>query len=388
MSTPLLIGLALLLLAILAIWMVARTRRIREAAAAREEEALARLRGSGDVGIEGDTVFAAAGLPSRMPERRGIEVAEHEVFDLEALLAGEPQGIARRARATLEEPTDIVLDSDTLPPAPRVQPPAPPPAVAVAPTAQPSLKTSVATPAPQLAPPLAAQGRAAGQAALPASASSAAALPRAAAAAAPRPVPGAASRAQPSPPTLVMRLDEPAAKDPAATAILPSAVAAPMRPVPMTVPAPAPVRASGAAPTGGEPVRRGNDDVPLRALALAWFEARGYRSAPASAAVRPIEVVLRHRHDPARAYAFVVEDGRVTADRVQQLRTQARSIGLLRVLIVANGGADDGAATKAKGVRLMDRASLAAEFDQLDFSVAAKIIAVARKRAGVPSTVH
>lgn len=387
MSTPLLIGLALLLLAILAIWMVTRTRRIREAAASREADALARLRGSGgEVGIEGDTVFEAAGLPSRMPERRGIEVAEHEVFDLEALLAGEPQGVARRARATLEEPTDIVLDGDTLPPAPRAQSPVPP--AAAAPMPQPSVKPAVASPAPQLAPPLAPLSKAAGPGAAPVPASPATALPRAAAVSASRPVPGAASRAQPSPPTLVMRLDEPAVKDPATAAILPPAVAASMRPVPMTVPAPAPARGSGAAPTGGEPVRRGNDDVPLRALALAWFEARGYRSAPASAAVRPIEVVLRHRHDPARAYAFVVEDGRVTADRVQQLRTQARSIGLLRVLIVANGGADDGAATKAKGVRLMDRASLAAEFDQLDFSVAAKIIAVARKRAGVPSTVH
>jgi len=147
--------------------------------------------------------------------------------------------------------------------------------------------------------------------------------------------------------------------------------------------------ASMAQPDNGASMACGNDDVPLRELALAWFEARGYRSAPASAAVRPIEQVLRHRHDPARAYAFVVENERVTADRVQQLRAQARSIGLLRVLIVANQGADDGAATKSKGVRLMDRDSLGAEFDQLDFSVAAKIIAVARKRSSlVPSTVH
>jgi hypothetical protein len=119
------------------------------------------------------------------------------------------------------------------------------------------------------------------------------------------------------------------------------------------MPAPSPSRESAAAAPvpagGGAPIRRGNDDVPLRELALAWFEARGYRSAPASAAVRPIEQVLRHRHDPARAYAFVVESGRVSAERVQQLRTQARSIGLLRVLIVANDGADEGAALKSKG---------------------------------------
>jgi hypothetical protein len=152
---------------------------------------------------------------------------------------------------------------------------------------------------------------------------------------------------------------------------------------PRPVPSPAPLPAGG-----GATIRRGNDDVPLRELALAWFEARGYRSAPASSAVRPIEQVLRHRHDPARAYAFVVESSRLSAERVQQLRNQARAIGLLRVLIVADAGAEEGAATKSKGVRVMDRASLAAEFDQLDFSVAAKIIAVARKRSGVPITVH
>jgi hypothetical protein len=31
---------------------------------------------------------------------------------------------------------------------------------------------------------------------------------------------------------------------------------------------------------------------------------------------------------------------------------------------------------------------VAAEFDQLDFSVAAKIIAVARKRSSLPTSVH
>ena len=188
-----------------------------------------------------------------------------------------------------------------------------------------------------------------------------------------------ARAAQPSPPTLVARLPLDAER---ASAVPAAAVARP------AVAAPAPVVPAPAGSRGGASIRRGAEDVPLRELALAWFEARGYRSAPASSAVRPIEQVLRHRHDPARAYAFVVEDARVSAERVQQLRTQARSIGLLRVLIVANAGADDGAATRSKGVRLMDRASLAAEFDQLDFSIAAKIIAVARKRSGIPITVH
>jgi hypothetical protein len=344
MYTPLIIVVALLLLGGTAYWAIARSRRIRAEAARREEEALARVRAGGSpFSLDGETVFAEAGTPSRIPDRRGLEVSEHdEVFDIEALLAGEPQGVARRARATLEEPTNIILGDDTLPPRRAV------PVAEPAPAAPPAVPSGVAmptrTPAPVSAPVA--------------------------------PAPAVARPPQPSPPTLVMRVPG----DPGQAA-----------PAPMPAPAPAATRDSAAvAPAsagGGAPIRRGNEDVPLRELALAWFEARGYRSAPASAAVRPIEQVLRHRHDPARAYAFVVESGRVTAERVQQLRTQARSIGLLRVLIVANDGADDGAALKSKGVRLMDRTSLAAEFDQLDFSVAAKIIAVARKRSAVPITV-
>lgn len=358
MYTPLIVAIALLLLGATAYWAIARSRRIRAQAAQREEEALARLRaGDSPFTLDGETVFAEAGTPSRIPDRRGLEVSEHdEVFDLEALLAGEPQGVARRARATLEEPTNIILGDDTLPPRRAVPAPMPTPTPVTPVVAAPKVPPTMMPAAQPSAP--------------------AAAVPAARAAVASVPSPAAPARpAQPSPPTLVMRL--PGEAD-ATRAPLPS----PARP-----PVNAPVAAAPMPAGGGAPIRRGNDDVPLRELALAWFEARGYRSAPASAAVRPIEQVLRHRHDPARAYAFVVENGRVTAERVQQLRTQARSIGLLRVLIVANDGADDGAALKSKGVRLMDRASLAAEFDQLDFSVAAKIIAVARKRSAVPITV-
>ena len=143
-------------------------------------------------------------------------------------------------------------------------------------------------------------------------------------------------------------------------------------------PKPAPQRAAEDSP---------DRNLPLRELALAWFEARGYRGSPASAAVRPIELVLRHKDDPARAYAFVVENERVSADRVLELRTQSRAIGLARVLIVADAGADPAAleVMSKKGVRLMDRAALDREFGDLDFSIAAKIIAIARRRAAAGS---
>jgi hypothetical protein len=135
---------------------------------------------------------------------------------------------------------------------------------------------------------------------------------------------------------------------------------------------PAPPSPAPAAPDG---------EVPLRELVLAWFEARGYRSSPASPVVRPIELVLRHKDDPSRAYAFVVGTQRVTSERVQQLAQQARSIGLIRVLIVADAGLSADAPNAKRGVRVLDRGALSAELAKLDISIAAKIIAVARKRA-------
>jgi hypothetical protein len=164
MYTPLIIAVALLLVGGTAYWAIARSRRIRAEAARREEEALARVRaGASPFTLDGETVFAEAGTPSRIPDRRGLEVSEHdEVFDLEALLAGEPQGVARRARATLEEPTNIILGDDTLPPRRAVPAPVPAPA---SPPALPSLAAmpvptpAASAPAPA---PCAHGGRAAG----------------------------------------------------------------------------------------------------------------------------------------------------------------------------------------------------------------------------------
>jgi hypothetical protein len=123
--------------------------------------------------------------------------------------------------------------------------------------------------------------------------------------------------------------------------------------------------------------------VPVRELALAWFEARGYRPSNASQAVRPIELVLRHRKDPARAYAFIVEKEWVTAERVSVLVNHAHSIGLSRVLVAAETGIepDTRLRYRRQGVRIVDQAEMRREFEKLDLSVAAKIIAVARSRS-------
>jgi len=289
----------------------------------------------------GETIFEPGTPTGIVPGSRGsIEVAE--VLDIDELLRDEPLGVATRARAQLEEPTNIHT-GDTLPPLP------PRPVVR---------EPVAAAPSP------------------------------------PRPVAREPVAAAPPPP-------RPAAREPVAAAPAPSDQALrPRVPVPAAAPprqAPAPPLAAapaahapprGRIPAPQSPVPAAPDgEAPLRELVLAWFEARGYRSSPASPVVRPIELVLRHKDDPARAYAFVVGTQRVTSERVQQLAQQARSIGLIRVLIVADAGLSADAPNAKRGVRVLDRVALSAELAKLDISIAAKIIAVARKRASVRASV-
>jgi hypothetical protein len=158
------------------------------------------------------------------------------------------------------------------------------------------------------------------------------------------------------------------------------------KPVRVAPPPPEPKRAPAAARA---PVRESPmldamaPSVPLRELVLAWYESRGYRQVPASPAVWPIELVLRHRDDPARAYAFVVQNDHVSVDRITALIEQAREIGMLRVAVIAEAGYERGAKeiAKRKNVRLIDRPTMDAEMSELQLETAAKIIAVARKRA-------
>ncbi len=129
-------------------------------------------------------------------------------------------------------------------------------------------------------------------------------------------------------------------------------------------------------------------NVPLRELVLAWYESRGYRGSPASPAVWPIELVLRHREDAARAYAFVVQSDHVSVDRITALIEQAREIGMMRVAVIAEAGYERGAKeiARKRNVRLIDRATMEAELSELQLPTAAKIIAVARKRSSAEAS--
>ena len=164
--------------------------------------------------------------------------------------------------------------------------------------------------------------------------------------------------------------------------------AAARRPRPRRAPAPPePKRANAASRAAARDATPMLDSmapsVPLRELVLAWYESRGYRQVPASPAVWPIELVLRHRDDPSRAYAFVVQNDNVSVDRITALIEQAREIGMLRVAVIAEAGYERGAKeiARRRNVRLIDRPTMDAELSDLQLETAAKIIAVARKRA-------
>lgn len=123
--------------------------------------------------------------------------------------------------------------------------------------------------------------------------------------------------------------------------------------------------------------------LPLRAIVLAWFDARGYRLVPAPATAWPIEGVLVHGENNARSYAFVVQAERVSAERITALLGQAAELRLRRVALVADGGAESGVRESARRrhVRLIDRRVMLAELAELPRETAQRIVAAARTRA-------
>lgn len=159
-------------------------------------------------------------------------------------------------------------------------------------------------------------------------------------------------------------------------------------PVPMAPPAPAPV-AAPVVPLAvvAKPEAPGDDDggitVPVRELVLAWFEARGYRAAALGSDSLPIELLLRHRTDQSRAYAFCVESKLLTQQRATSLLALARASGHTRLLIAAEGDTEPGLAKAVhrQGIRVYNDEDIRAALRKIDISIAAKIIALARRRA-------
>jgi hypothetical protein len=128
----------------------------------------------------------------------------------------------------------------------------------------------------------------------------------------------------------------------------------------------------------------GRIDVSLDALVVAWFAARGYLATRAPASAQPISLLLRHRDDKERSYAFFFDRGRLTAQRAAAMIEKARALGMNRLLVAAEHGAEASVGSaRLRDVLVMDWIALDRELKKLDFPVAAKIIAMARtRRAG------
>lgn len=127
----------------------------------------------------------------------------------------------------------------------------------------------------------------------------------------------------------------------------------------------------------------GRIEVPLDALVLAWFSARGYQMRRAPESAKPIALLMTHRENRDRSYAFFFDRGRLHAQRAAELLAKARALGVSRLLVAAEHGADDNVASaRLRDVLVLDWISLDREIRKLDFGIAAKLIAIARTRRG------
>jgi len=130
--------------------------------------------------------------------------------------------------------------------------------------------------------------------------------------------------------------------------------------------------------------------VAVRDLVQVLYEARGFRAAPAAASARPVELVLAHKADPQRAYAFAPLAAAPTPAAVNSIIEQAQQIGCKRVLITTEDVLAPEAvdALPAHGVRLLDRAAIEGQLVQLDAAVADRLRTAARRRGGQPVETH
>jgi hypothetical protein len=126
-----------------------------------------------------------------------------------------------------------------------------------------------------------------------------------------------------------------------------------------------------------------DEPVLVRDLVQIFYEARGYRPVPAGRAARPIELVLRHKTDPLRSYAFAPTVEPVSEASARAMLERARGIDQTRVLLATEAAVAPELANAllTDGVRVFDSATIEAQLARLDFATAAKIRAVARRRA-------
>lgn len=140
------------------------------------------------------------------------------------------------------------------------------------------------------------------------------------------------------------------------------------------------------APASPLSLHDGQLDVPLDGLVVAWFEARGYAVRRAPAEAQPITLLLHHAEEPARNYAFFFYRGRLTPARASAVLDKARAIGMTKLLVAAEHGADSAVGSgRLADVQVMDWPAIDRAMKRIDARVAAKILAIARSNRGSPA---
>jgi hypothetical protein len=123
----------------------------------------------------------------------------------------------------------------------------------------------------------------------------------------------------------------------------------------------------------------GKLDVPLDGLVVAWFEARGYAARRAPADAQPISLLLHHGEDASRNYAFLYYRGRLTAARTAAALEKARALGMSKLLVAAEHGAEPAVGSgRLSDVQVMDWPAIDRALKRIDARVAAKILSIAR----------
>jgi hypothetical protein len=144
-------------------------------------------------------------------------------------------------------------------------------------------------------------------------------------------------------------------------------------------------RTTTGSPTSLLSLHDGQLDVPLDALVVAWFAARGYVARPAPASAKPFGWLLYHREDRTRNYAFFFDRGWLTARRAAPLLDRARELGMRKLLVAAEHGSDpEVGSARLRDVQVMDWPTIDREIGKLDPRVAAKILSIARARREMP----
>lgn len=124
--------------------------------------------------------------------------------------------------------------------------------------------------------------------------------------------------------------------------------------------------------------------APVRDLVQVFFEARGFRPTPVAPTAQPIDVVLAHKSDEKRAYAFVPLAVPPSEAALKTIVQRARGLGHRRVLIAVEGALPDtGGELPAHGVRVLDRAAIEAQLARLDAAVAERLRDRARHLSGL-----